>query len=269
MAPSLVVVTASTHDFPERTACVNSWAQFGVQIITQWNGQRDDQPYLGVVPAFRRGVDLALESSSASVIACLHDDVLIRDPWWDRRVLECFEEHPQAGLIGFGGARGLGDPDLYQKPYAPEQLARRDFVSNLDDAEAHGRRGLVPERVACLDGFSLIGRREFFEGRHRTQHAPYADDANLPPLRPWTVLETLKMRHHFYDGALGCLAARYGWETWFLPIRCQHYGGRTAVGDSQYQSWAQTQTAGGDHGFWHEAHTIGYEAFRDVLPLSV
>lgn len=264
---SLVVVTASTHDFPERAHCIASWApEGGVVVVTQWNGPKD-VPYLGVVPAFRRVVDLVLEHSSADVIACLHDDVLIRDPRWAGRVEAFFDEHPQVGLLGFGGARGLGDPDLYQTPYAPEQLARRDFVSNLDEAEAHGRRGLVPERVACLDGFSQIGRRAFWEGlRWEDPLGPLRPTA---PLRPWTYLEQLGIRHHFYDGALGCLAHRAGWETWYLPIRCHHYGGRTAVGDPQYQAWAQTQAAGGDHGFWTHAHRIGYDTFRDVLPLSV
>ena len=261
MSQDLLVVTASTHDFPERQSCLDSWGS--VQILTQWNGQ-DGKEYLGVVPAFRLGVDHALAHSSAGIIACLHDDLLIRDLHWVARVVEIFRRYPQVGLVGFGGATGLGDPDLYKKPYAPEQLARRGFVSNLDDAEAHGQRGLVPQRVACLDGFSLIGRREFLEGYTVQAEAGYpAHD------RPWTVLDSLGMRHHFYDGALGCLARRYGWETWFVPIRCHHFGGRTAVGDPQYQTWAQTQVAGGDHGFWQHAHRIGYDAFRDVLPFTV
>lgn len=266
MSQNLVIVTASTHDFPERAACLDSWGWSGTPIVTQWNGQ-GDQPYLGVVPAFRRGVDLALKRPTTAVIACLHDDVVIRDLQWERAVLTFFADHPNVGLVGFGGARGLGDPDLYRKEYAPEQLARRDFVSNLDDAEAHGRRGLIPERVACLDGFSLIGRREFFAGWGFNRFQAHGQVG--AEYRPWTVLEDLKIVHHFYDGALGCLAARYGWETWVLPIRCRHFGGRTAVGDPQYHTWASTQVTGGDHGFWQDAHRIGYESFRDVLPLAV
>ena len=69
--------------------------------------------------------------------------------------------------------------------------------------------------------------------------------------------------------ALGCLAARYGWETWYLPIACTHYGGRTAVGDPGYPAWAPPQVEGGDQGFWAHAHRTGYDAFRDVLPLRV
>jgi len=155
---------------------------------------------------------------------------------------------------------------LYVTPYDPMQLARVGFRSNLEDAEQHGLRSVLPERVACLDGFSQVGRREFWEGHCGSlERASRLDETP----RPWDYLVNLGMRHHFYDGALGCLAARYGWETWYLPLRGHHFGGRTAVGDEGYATWARQQTAEGDQDFWHEAHKIGYDAFRDVLPLRV
>jgi hypothetical protein len=219
------------------------------------NGPEHDG-YLGTVPAFRKGVDRLLADTDVDVIACLHDDVRIFEDGWDEKVLRHFARVPRCGLLGFGGAIGLGSDRLYQDPYDPMQLARIGFRSNLIDAGVHGVRSLLPERVACLDGFSQIGRRQFWEGW--PTHP-----------RPWTVLEDLGVLHHFYDGMLGCLARRYGWETWYLPVACAHAGGQTAVGDQGYQAWAATQAEGGDHGLWKKAHQIGYEAFRDVLPLRV
>jgi len=75
--------------------------------------------------------------------------------------------------------------------------------------------------------------------------------------------------HHGYDGMLGCIAKRYGWEVWYLPIRCNHLGGQTAVGDQSYQAWAKTQHIAGDQGFWMEAHKIWYANFKDVLPIRI
>jgi hypothetical protein len=147
------------------------------------------------------------------------------------------------------------------------QLARIMFRSNMVNAEMHGIRSLLTEQVACLDGFSQIGRRDFWYGEHTHTHR--ADGAAKGDVRPWTYLEQLGVVHHFYDGMLGCLAARYGWETWYLPVRCDHHGGLTAVGDRGYQEWAKTKTTEGDHGFWTEAHEIGYREFRDVLPLRI
>lgn len=260
---SICVVTATTNE-AKAADCIASWGDT-VSVYVVRNG--GDQPYMGVVPAFRAGVDTALDGPY-DLIACFHDDLEILDPHWAERVVDYFADNPAMGLAGFGGAIGLGAEDLYQQEYRPDLLARVGFRSNLVDAEAHGARVLYPERVSCLDGFSQIGTRAFWAG-YRFEERPGGVLIDRTALRPWTVLQDLGMIHHFYDGALGCLAARAGWETWYLPIPCRHYGGRTAVGDPGYQQWALQQPAGGDHGFWREAHRIGYEAFRDVLPLRV
>ncbi len=281
---TLAIVTASTNVERARP-CLESWVRCATTpppIFIVLNGcanvskvevagvqaawiHRD--AYLGTVPAFRRGIDLALASGDFGILAALHDDFEIKEPGWDEKVLRYFARNPAMGLAGFGGATGLGDLDLYEKPYDPMSLARVGFRSDLEDAEAHGMRSLLAEKVAVLDGFSQCGRREFWEGYpapstphdQRFEHSPYA--------RPWTVLEGLGIHHHAYDAGLGALAARYGWECWYLPLRCRHYGGQTAVGDVGYQAWAKTQDVNGDQGFWQRAHAAIYEAFRDQLPL--
>jgi hypothetical protein len=266
---TLAVVTASTN-LARAARCIQSWkdqAVTPIQVLIVENGH-DSQPYLGTVPAFRLGVDQML-LGDVDLIACLHDDVEILETGWDRKVIRQFERQPACGLLGFGGAIGLGDADLYQTPYSPMQLARIGFRSDLIDAEVHGARSLLPERVACLDGFSQIGRRQFWMGQR-----PFPiDSPDIQGMiqwpRPWTELEDLGLKHHIYDGALGCLAKRYGWETWYLPVRCRHLGGQTAVGDPGYQAWAKTQHEAGDHGFWEDGHRRVYHAFRDVLPLRV
>lgn len=287
--PRTVVVTATTN--PNRAAaCMASWGPVPKVVVlngpkaavsTTWQHHvggvttvtptgKDTDPskpvppdYLGTVPAFKAGTEVALEMG-AEIIACLHDDLRIDDPHWVQQVEDRFDREPQVGLLGFGGAIGLGADNIYQVPYQPMQLARIGFRSNLVDAEVHGTRSLLAERVACLDGFSQIGRREFWEGQ-----SPNTRIAHPEPFRPWHVLADLGMIHHFYDGALGCLAARYGWQVYYLPIRGQHYGGQTAVGDQGYQQWANARTQGGDHGFWEQAHKSGYDAFKDVLPIRI
>src|SRR5260221_4293756 len=93
------------------------------------------------------------------LILYIHDDVHILERGWDARLEAFLRGHEKAGLVGFGGARGLGDPDLYRKPYVLQQLARRDFASGMRDAEAHGRRIDQPMRAAVLDGLALGFRR--------------------------------------------------------------------------------------------------------------
>lgn len=319
----LAVVTA-TLDYPRAQDCItgwwtSAWHPISTYIVGQggfaagWTNSGKgyatalgncflygSPEILGVVPAFAIGVQKALEDG-AEIIACLHDDLLIEQSGWDQVVRDVFQKESQVGLVGFGGGTGLADENIYQVPYNPMQLARKDFVSNMRDAEAHGRRVTHPMRVACLDGFSQIGRREFWQGYAHTKSlghvcptcgatgfAPSAQthrcafcdgqensdtDTNL-----FTLMQEWGVIHHFYDGMLGCFAKRLGWEVWMLPIACHHLGGQTAVGDARYHQWASdrrptglidTPQPGGDQIFWLEAHQIGYDHFRDVLPIRL
>jgi len=284
MRSPLAIVTATTN-IERARPCIESWraqAKGPLLIVVVRNGHdqtttrsRDfdivvnHTEYLGSVPAFQRGVNLLLEfAEPPTIIACLHDDFEIRERDWDQKVLRHFERRPECGLAGFGGAVGLGADQIYQTPYDPMQLARVGFRSNLQDAEAHGLRSLLSEQVACLDGFSQVGRREFWDGWRR-QRDLVGDTIRGPRIRPWDALVALGIVHHLYDSLLGCLAKRAGWETWYLPLRGQHYGGRTAVGDAGYGDWAKTQLPEGDHGFWEAAHRAGYEEFRAELPIRL
>jgi len=288
---STVLVTATTDPI-RALPTLRSWGD--TRLIVVVNGSevtlRHELPLakwithpeiLGTVPAFAIGVQAALEEG-ADIIACLHDDLEIHDSQWAPTVYTFLLQHPTVGLVGFGGGRGLGDPDLYQKPYHPMQLARKDFISNMVDAEHHGRRVTVPTRVACLDGFSQIGRREFWQGKPRptinpeTQFHPGLREGNL-----FTQMQSWGVIHHFYDGMLGAFAKQLGWEVWMLPIRCRHLGGQTAVGDPRYQQWASLQPrleyqddfgwteAKGDQAFWYRAHRIGYTKFKGILPITI
>lgn len=211
----------------------------GVTILHRHQG--------GVVPAFAEGVEAAYVGGAQAVL-CLHDDVLIDEDDWDSTLANLVTLGMRFG--GFGGAKGLGSDSLYKAPYDPMQLARQDFVSNMRDAEAHGRRLLHSEPCVCFDGFSQFGDGDWFR-------------------QAWRWLGASGIQHHFYDGILGCIAARYRVAGWLIPVACHHFGGRTAVADEFYQAWAKGVHPDGDQGFWVQAHEIGYREFADVLPLRV
>lgn len=286
----LAIVTASTN-LGRAKDCLQSWrdrAAYACPTVIVLNGV-GDQPmpdadlgtlllrraeHDGVVPAFAAGVTAALEHTKAEFIICLHDDVLIEQDGWDVMVLDHFIQRPACGLAGFGGGKTLGATNIYQVPYDPMQLARGTFMSNMRDAEAHGQRWLMSERVACLDGFSQIGRRAFWEGRYsetfnqaanigKAAHDRYPDGNLFDLMEKWGIV------HHAYDAALGCFAKRLGWDVWTLPVACHHFGGRTAVADTKYHDWAKAQIDDGDQGFWKASHRIVYDQFRDVLPIDL
>lgn len=268
----LCVVTATTNPARSR-ACRQSWEdratyRWGSYMVL--NG--GEVPYLGTVPAFAEGVKRA---GSTPIIACIHDDVLIEEDGWDEIVLDHFRAYPECGLVGFLGGTGLGDSDIYQKPYSPHQLARQGVVSNMRDAEAHGARTLVRERVAVLDGFSQIGRNAFWRGWQRREPSMVYKAAEaqatkgVPAHNLFSEMASWGITHHAYDAALGAFAARLGWQVWMLPVRVHHLGGQTAVGDPGYAEWAKTIVPGGDQDFWEIAHKECYDRFRDVLPIRV
>jgi hypothetical protein len=275
---SFIVVTA-TANLAAAAPVIKTWqdrASFCWPLVVVLNGSEDEgridgeevimvrsRTFLGSVPAFRAGVDAAGTRPLVRMIACLHDDLEILEPGWDTLTINRFASH-RVGLVGFSGATGLGSTDIYQREYQPMQLARQGFMSNLVNAEAHGQRSTVAQQVVCCDGFSLVGRASWWL---RGQPGPDLPKAIKAVPRPWTYFTQEGVRHHAYDSWMGVLAFRAGWETWYQPIRCDHKGGRTAVGNPGYSEWAAAQ--GGDGEFWAQAHKVLYRDGRGVLPLRV
>lgn len=210
---------------------------------------------MGPVPAFSWGARIAVELG-ADLVCCFHDDMQFLEKGWDTRLRTFFAEFLSCVLAGFGGGVKLGRPGMYDEPYDPMSLARHDYVSNMRDAEAHGRREKdYPLKVSCLDGFSLIFRREF---------AAYA----------WPEIEKLGITHHAYDCYAGVLVKKFAiiqnlpHSCWMLPELVHHAGGRSAVANADYSGWALKQDPRGDQGFWEGSHRKVWEASRGILPLG-
>jgi hypothetical protein len=210
---------------------------------------RSDHPAMladgseGVLVAY----ECAIKDSSEPIIAYIHDDVEIYDrDWYD--VVEKQFEDPAVGLVGFGGAKRHGAPDLYKKPYRLTDLARADYWSNTKDAETHGRRLKHNEstEVVVLDGFALIVRREVLDGMGGWQ----------PDVWPG---------HHNYDYRLCAETRRQGYKILAVGVDCHHHGGRTAT-TSEYQEWAKTTKWGSDVEMHKQGHRMFYDEYRDVMP---
>lgn len=310
--PTLAIVTA-TIDLERAWKSLASWLYFAehplnMYIVEQGNGRREwerkvmavntdfnarhyierrgERHIQGVVTPFASGVVKALHEG-AEIIACLHDDVEFLDVpesrGWDTRVRRLFGERADVGLAGYGGALGLGEEHIYQPgvPYNPMQLVRKQFGSNMRDAEAHGERWTHAREIAVLDGFSQIGRAAFWRG----QLAPTAQEDGFRPVTRYATLfhelEAHGLVHHAYDAALGAYAKALGWKVWFLPEPVHHHGGLTAVADPRYHEWANTETeharevaqavGSGDQFFWERSHRAVYDLFKKagVLPIRV
>jgi hypothetical protein len=202
-----------------------------------------------VLPAMAQGAALHRESD---LLMFIHDDVEVLEPGWDVQATNLFELDKRIGMVGWGGALRLGTPDLYKKPYKLNQLARIGFYSNMEDAEAHGKRSTVPMQVSVLDGFCQILKSEAY---WTTGGWEAAMKDGLPPF-------------HMYDAWMACAMEEIGYRTWMVPTRCKHRGGETSIGARYHEKLAEAGWKN-DTEVHKAAHKVIYERFDEVLPLTV
>ena len=191
----------------------------------------------GILPAYQRGFSSA-SRDGYDLLAYFHDDLIIQDMDWDDKVMAEFND-PTVGLVGFGGAKGHGSPDLYKVPYHYSQLGRSEFLSNMNEAEVHGKRFTGSCDVSVLDGFSMIVRTELLE-----------------QAGGWPVG---KIGYINYDYWASCMAHRLGYKIRLVGVECNHLGGRT------YVKQGIGKRPGSQQEFL-DAHEYIYKNFADVLP---
>ena len=220
----------ATREWEGWRKCVDSWSQTCTYGWGPYDGYgvRNN----GVLEAYQ----WAFEKSHEPILAFIHDDVMIHEHEWDRRVLKEFED-PAVGLVGFGGALGHGTPDLYEVPYHLPNLARQHFMSNMRNAETHGARLTGECDVAVLDGFALFVRRSILEKA-----------GGWPVDKPYG--------YWMYSEWLCCEARRQGYRIRLVGVDCEHLGGKSS---GHIPTWPS----------YEEAHRYFYDNNKDVMPYRV
>lgn len=213
-----------------------------------------------------------LQRSNSDVIIYLHDDVTIHDEDWMTKIMTPFLWDDDCVAVGFGGATGLGNADLYRKPYNIWNLARTGYRSNQTDAEVHGLRETGIVQVAVLDAFCMAVKREWLLSRQTYKHFTTGRMYGIDDIgHHYTAMETgwpvSHLTHHCLDLWLGCEAARDGKKIFMTGVSCTHHGGGTSTKDSYKEAgWLQGGTMEDDHRIPHE--WIQYE-YRGVLPIQL
>lgn len=180
----------------------------------------------------------AFEQSDADIIGYVHDDLVCHDLTWRDRVMKEFSD-PLVGLVGFAGALGHGDSQMYQKPYELSQLGRVGFLSNMKDAERHGRRFSGSCDVTVLDGMAIFVRRKLLT---RTMGWPLGTPVG----------------YIAYDYWISCVCRLYGYRIRLVGCAVDHLGGKSTglnpnLGDANFAA----------------AHRYIYDHFELVLPARV
>jgi len=178
------------------------------------------------------------------VLVYIHSDLEILGPSIDR--VMALMAKPNVVAVGLGGALGLGNRDLYRKPYQIFNMARNDYRSNQVDAETHGKRFTGECRVAVLDAFFMAVSVEW-----------------LASVGGWPT----QLTHHCLDTWIACQAARDGKEIWMAGVLCNHKGGGTSTKEAYEKApWLQGGTTRSDHEL---PHRWLWDTYRDVLPIEV
>lgn len=226
-------VNGSIERYPGDISLATSNAITYPAVHVQYNTPENN---LGVVGSYQK----LYEQSTEEILCFMHDDVLVRERGWDERVMKEFDD-PAVGLVGFGGGRWHGLPELYKVPYKLQNLIRGNYRSNSDDAEVHGERFTGSCDVAVLDGYCLIVRRGL-----------------LDRAGGWSTIGS-GCDFFTYDYALSGWARRLGYRIRVVGIRVHHRGGQTSLTKSEITS----QEA------YDRSHRWYFENFRDVMPCRV
>lgn len=150
------------------------------------------------------------EKYNFDVVAYFHNDLMVREPNWDSRILQAFDKDSNLALAGFlgsneidgAGGRGLGTTSSY--------MGLEYETISATPAEIHGRRTIGTEAAAVLDHVSMIFRIAMLK------QLPASEESGYAP-------------HHFYDRILSCEVLNRGWHIAMIGIQCDHSGGGTGL----------------------------------------
>ena len=207
----------------------------------------------GLLPSLQEGYIEVKRKKLADIIFYTHNDVFIYEKGWDERVVNAFETLEKPGVLGFGGAKGIGAPGIYRIPYEKHHMARQQFMSNMINAESHGWRRTTIEPVAVHDGFSLIMQVSFLD-------VVGGFDMNYP-------------LHHMYDNDICLEAIHHGYKNYMIPVSCEHKGGMTSTRMPYMESAKRYMKRrynmvvdNGDAAIHDKAHEYFYEKWKNKAP---
>jgi GT2 family glycosyltransferase len=197
----------------------------------------DNPDNVGVLASMQQIVD----NAKGEVIAIIHNDLFILEPFWNERVVREFESDSKLGLAGFLGARRVGGTG-----------GREGTMSNMLEAEVHGERMQGVSNAIIFDGLALIGRAAMFK-----QVGGF---------------DQKYMYHHFYDRDISMASFTDGWTNKVIGVYCHHKSGVTA-NRPDYQTWIDgkmsTQGFTGDKASYDASEKYFINKWKAFLPNGI
>jgi hypothetical protein len=225
----LIVATMNKHNWQP---CVKSWTD-GLNSRDNLLMMHNDLKPRTILESY----NAAIRQGRGDILLYAHDDLICRDPNWRERILGAFSD-PKVQVVGVAGALGHGLPHIYKDPFDIPHLSRVDFISNMTDAEVHGRRFTGECEVSVLDGIALFVRRSWMESE--IGYWPEASPAGYWLYAEWLCCET----------------RRAGGKIKLVGLPVEHLGGQTSSRVNVTDDF-------------QKAHEWLYSNYKDVLPWHV
>lgn len=224
-------------------------------LISQLNNGNFDSSFIGKLCVIRNeknvGVRPALnqiwKACKEDILVITHNDVEFNEINWDKKIIDAFKKHINAGIIGCYGAKGIGTYDIYKSPYSMNQLARITNVSDCKmDKNFHNFRSLEHsfENVAVFDGFFMAIKKELLD-----------NVKGFSDILP---------EHHNMDNLICIQSIANGYDNIVIPMDIFHRGGMTDVGQDWATGFGKTKQQ-----VHEEAHPPLYQYCRGILPIWI
>lgn len=168
-------------------------------------------PYNVGVNAISYRVLPYLEDLEVEFVAFFHNDFIIEEIGWDKRVIEAFDADPNLALLGTvgsdtmeaNGGRGSGT----RLSFVGVEKFRTGWTGG--PAERHGYRSVGIQPAANLDHCSMIFRVSALK--------------QIPPQ------EGNYAMGHYYDRACCCELIERNWRVATIDLPCDHFSGGTGL----------------------------------------
>ena len=215
---------------------------------------------IGMNAVYHRIIPL-LETFEIDIAAFLHCDFLMREPGWDHKILECFNNDPLLGLVGFVGSNEIGGDGGRGLGTISSFIGDKYDMGQASEAKVHGAIATGVHPAAVLDACSMV--------------------FSLDVLKELPKQEEMHTPGHFYDRVMSCEILQRGYHIAVLGFKCDHMSDGTANGcpnrDQFYRKWLvehnlPADTADPDAEIYMEGERRFLRRWRDELnfiPLKV
>lgn len=167
---------------------------------------------IGVFPAVLQG----LAAAENNIVLVMHNDVLIHEQGFDRRILNEFANDPLLGIAGFFGGRGVSENG--GRDYAESNMQGKEWGMSYHQ---HSHLLTDTHPAVVFDSLALIFNRDIFY-----KVFPPDEQALIAP-------------HHWFDRicTLGIVMA--GYHALTIGIAFDHFGGGTSVANTAFSDFTE------------------------------